>query len=961
MLLRMWGFMDSIRTNLRRASWLLTCMMMLVLVLPGLAFAEAPPQKVVRVGWYEDAYNITGKNGERSGYAYEYEQAVAAYTGWKYEYVRAGWSDLLQMVETGDIDLMEGVSYTDERVKSMLFSDLPMGEEKYYMYADLTHTNISADNLASLNGKRICLLKNSIQATQFFEWEKKHNLKMQYIFVNSVEEGKKGVAKHEIDAVISTETPHWVQAGMSAIATTGGSGIYFAINKQRPDLKKELDDAMRKMEYDRPFYADELYQRYLSASSVAVLSSEEKSWLANHGAVRMGYVKNDTGFSEVDEDTGKLEGVINDYLKFVQDALGNDVLHFELVGFDTQMEEMQALKENKIDMVFHASQTPYYAEINDLILSNTLLSVTQPVVTAKNYFDENAANTVAVTRDNLAMKWYISYNYPKWNVVEYDTFAEVENAVRNGQADCFVVKYRQLTRYIEDKKLHSVFLTHPGNSAFAVTRQNTVLLSILNKTLKTMPSSLLTGALSKYDNTLKKVTMMDFVKDNVVEVTTGLTAIFIMILLLILSLLHKSKLSEAKAKVAAAESQELNEELQKSRQELEAALARAEDASAAKTNFLFNMSHDIRTPMNALLGYTKLMKDELKEPKLLEYQEKMEQSGKLLLSILNNLLDMARIESGKAELEEEYNRVGSVVKSICEVFDVEAKQKGLRLEYEVKVQHEHILCDETKVKEIFTNLLSNAVKYTPAGGRTALRTVELPSDKDGYVKMRTEVSDTGIGMSKEFLPQLFESFSRERNTMMGNVAGTGLGMSIVKKLVDMMGGTIEVESELGKGSKFSVTLEHRLADPAYYDVQDQQESETANVDKALLRGKHILMAEDNNLNAEIAVLILGKLGLRIERVEDGVQCLSRIMQQPAGTYDAILMDIQMPNMDGYKATQAIRSLPDKAKAELPIVAMTANAFEEDKQDALKAGMNGHIAKPIDVDKVEKILLAIFNK
>ena len=949
--------MKNCKASLQRLLCLLLCL--LAFALPALA--QAPQPKVVRVGWYEDAYNITGAHGERSGYGYEYEQAVAAYTGWKYEYVRAGWSDLLQMVENGEIDLMAGISYTDERAQRMLFSDMPMGEEKYYLYADLTHTNISADNLESLNGKRLCLLEGSIQATQFYEWEKKHNLRMQYCFVNSFEEGKKGVANREFDAVISTETPHWVQAGMSAIATTGGSGIYFAINKNRPDLKKELDGAMRKMEYDKPFYADELYQRYLSASSVAVLSPEEKNWLAKHGAVRMGYVKNDTGFSEVNEDTGKLEGVINDYLKFVQDAWGKDVLRFELVGFDSQVEEMQALKENKIDMVFHASQTPYYAEINDLILSNTLLSVTQPVVTAKAYFDENAENTVAVARDNLAMKWYISYNYPKWNVVEYDTFAEVENAVRSGKADCFVAKYRQLTHYVEDKTLHSVFLTRPGNSAFAVTRQNTVLLSILNKTLKTMPASLLTGALSKYDNTLKKVTMMDFVKDNVVEVTAGITVTFILILLVILSLLHKSKLSEAKAKVAAAESQELNEKLQRSQQELELALARAEDASAAKTNFLFNMSHDIRTPMNALLGYTKLLKGELKSPKLLEYQEKMEQSGKLLLSILNNVLDMARIESGKIELDEEYNRVGNVLKTICEVFDVEAKKKGLRLVYETKVQHEHILCDSTKVKEIFTNLLSNAVKYTPAGGTITLRTVELPSDKDGYVRMRTEVRDTGIGMSKDFLPQLFEAFSRERNTTMGKVAGTGLGMSIVKKLVDMMGGTIEVESELGKGSKFTVTLEYRLAAPAYYDVKEEQQACAGAADKTLLRGKHILMAEDNNLNAEIAVLILGNIGLNIERVEDGVQCLSRIMQQPAGTYDAILMDIQMPNMDGYKATQAIRSLPDKAKAEIPIVAMTANAFEEDKQDALKAGMNGHIAKPIDVDKVEKTLLAIFNK
>ena len=937
--------------------WL--CLLSVLTLLPTQVMASIAEQKVVRVGWYEDAYNITGKNGVQSGYGYEFQQAVASYTGWKYEYVRAGWSDLLQMVQNGEIDIMSGISYTDERAQKMLFSELPMGFEKYYLYADLNNAGISASKLESLNGKRICLLENSIQATQFYKWETEHNLKMQHCYVNSFEAGKEGVANREFDAVISTETPQWVQQGMSAIAITGGSNIYFAINKNRPDLKKELDDAMRKMEYDKPFYADDLYKRYLTAASTPVLDDAEKEWLVQHGAIRIGVVNNDSGVSLIDEETGKLVGVINDYIKFATDCLGKQALKFELIQFSSQAEQIQALKDHKIDMIFHFSQNPYFAEENGFILSNTVLSVNMPAVTAKEYFNENTENNVAIETDNFLLKWYVAYNYPKWKILECASAEKAEDAVKNGKADCFIARYRQLTKYIEDKKLHSVFLTQPNNTAFAVNRDNPLLVSILNKTLRSMPPSMLNSAFSMYDNTLEKVTLLDFVKENLLLVATLFTTGFMIVLLVILSLLRKSKIAEAKARQAADETRELNQKLQDSQKQLQDAVQQAEEANKAKSTFLFNMSHDIRTPMNALLGYAKLMKHELKDKKLLHYQEKMEQSGKLLLSIINNVLDMARIESGKMELDESYVKMGDLFKEICGVFAVEAEKKHIKLTYINNVEHQHILCDTTKVKEIFTNLLSNAIKYTPDGGSVILASRELPCTDDGFVIIQTDVIDTGIGMSEKYLPVLFEAFSRERNTTAGKIAGTGLGMSIVKKMLDMMGGTITVASKLGKGSKFTVTLKHRIADEAYYE----QKAEAIDYEgsKKILQGKHILLAEDNELNAEIAMYILQQMGLVVERVEDGVQCVSMMEKQPAGTYDLILMDVQMPHMDGYKATQTIRRFADKQKACIPIVAMTANAFDEDKRNAFQAGMNGHIAKPIDIDKVEKALIALLQK
>ncbi|MDO4488386.1 MAG: ATP-binding protein [Eubacteriales bacterium] len=386
-------------------------------------------------------------------------------------------------------------------------------------------------------------------------------------------------------------------------------------------------------------------------------------------------------------------------------------------------------------------------------------------------------------------------------------------------------------------------------------------------------------------------------------------------------------------------------------------IAELESANEAKSNFLFNMSHDIRTPMNAILGYTALIKKELTDPKLLDYEEKIEQAGSLLLSLINNVLDMARIESGKTELDEDLSNIEPVISEIINVTKTEADKKNIEVTHSIDVKNDNFFCDETKIKEILINLLSNAVKYTPNGGKVSLTVQEIPCDREGFVRIETRVKDTGIGMSKDFIPHLFDSFSRERNTTTGKIAGTGLGMSIVKKLVELMDGSISVESELGKGTEFTVVLDHRIANVCHIERKSGTVSEAERAE--LLNGRHVLLAEDNDLNAEIASVMLSDMGLVIDRVDDGIKCVAQIEQMPAGTYDVILMDIQMPNMDGYKATQAIRNLSDDVKAQIPIIAMTANAFDSDKKKALDFGMNGHIAKPIDIEKVEEILLAVF--
>ena len=674
------------------------------------------------------------------------------------------------------------------------------------------------------------------------------------------------------------------------------------------------------------------------------LTGGEKSWLEEHGDIRMGFLNNDPAIFSMDETTGKLTGMLPEYVSYAKDCLGNQTLKFNIQDYDDYDEMLQALQNHEIDMIFYAGRNPDIAEKKGYALTNTAWTYNLMAVTDEKNFDEGNVYTVAVPKEKEALKQQLTFSYPQWNLVDYDSFEEAAEMITNEKADCFLMGASQAMVYDNNRDFKSVPLTKTMEACFAVKGGEETLLSILNKTLKGMPSGMLTSALAIYDSTADKVTFLDFVKDNMLAffLATGFSALSIIVIILVL--LRKARKAEAAAKLAANDTQKLNEKL-------EIALKKAEDASLAKTSFLNNMSHDIRTPMNVILGYAQLMENELNGkdiPEVLEHLEKLQQSGNLLLSIINNVLDMARIESGRMEIDENYCRIEDVWKSLFAVFDEKARKKNISLHYTMNVEHEHVLTDVTKVKEILVNILSNAIKYTPAGGSVMVYVDELPCDESGYMIVRIRISDTGIGMSQDYLTKIFEAFTREKNTTKSKIAGTGLGMSIVKNYVDLLGGTIDVESELGKGSTFTVTLKHRIADERYYVKKHIEESGTGN---EILEGRNILLAEDNDLNAEIAEAILERAGLRIERVENGIQCVNRILKMPAGTYDMIFMDIQMPQMDGYKATQTLRNWPAKDKACIPIIAMTANAFAEDKKKTMEAGMNAHLSKPLNVPEL----------
>ena len=934
------GTSETMQTLMRKSVCaLLSLLLLLSVVLPVKAAAETAPVKVVRVGSFEDTFNYVNEKGARKGYGYELLQTLSGYTGWQFEYVTCDWSDCFEKLENGEIDIMGGISYTEDRAEEMLFSDEPMGVEKYYLYADLSRADISASDFKTLNGKKIGVLMGTEPEVMLTEWEEKYGLETEHVNISNNEDVKQKLANHEIDCFVSLEESFWAERGISTITRVGESGIYYAINKNRPDIKEELDDAMRTLDEAAPFYTADLYKRYFSMDYTPILTGEEKAWLKEHGAIKMGFLTSDSGVSTFDPATGEFTGVITDYIQFAADCLGNQELEFQLVGYDSKEAELDALRSGEIDMIFHFDQNPNLAEEYHFARTNTTWITNLMAVTNKQYFNENNVNRIAVPQNKLSLKKYLAFYYPQWEIVDCDTQEDAAKLVKDGQADCFVTGISSENKYSKKYSFYSVPLVNPVRSCFAVNSGNRSLLSILNKTIKAMPVNMLAGALAMYKSSARKVTLSDFIKDNFFMAMLVSSIAVAAILLTILKLLQKARKAEAAARKAASDTQELNAKLQ-------VAVEKAESANRAKSTFLFNMSHDIRTPMNAIIGYADLASRHLDDPaKLKNYMENIQVCGQNLLILLNNVLDLARIENDKTEMEYSVSDIEKDFRNCVAMFRNQADSKGQTLMVTTQLQYPYIYADIPHLTEICTNLVSNAVKYTGAGGTIRCNVTQKPGEKEGWCDTVVTVADNGIGMSQEFQKHIFEPFERERTSTVSKVEGSGIGMGIVKKLVGLMGGTVAVESRIGVGSKFTVTIPCRIAS----EDETQAKRETNPSDQKCLCGTRILLTEDNDLNAEIAVELLQEEGCTVDRAKDGVECVDMLEKAANGTYQLILMDIQMPVMNGYDAARKIRGLDDPQKANIPIIAMTANAFTEDRQVALDAGMNDHIAKPINMN------------
>ncbi len=918
---------------------------LLIIVLPAAAEDSSGAGKVVRVGYFESARFQDGMTDEtpKSGYSYEYLQAVSNYTGWKYEYVYGDWSELYDMFLAGEIDVMAGISLTEERIGKILFPDNQMGTERYYLYKRDDDSTIS-DVPATLTGKKIGGVRDNLITICAQNWLKANGIDVEFVLFDDFEDRDAAFYASEIDCVAATDNNVAPEDGMSPLIKVGEMPYYLAVASGRVDLLNELNDALAKIDMVDIYFLERLQLEWFGNTALSsYLSGEEEEYVNSKGSLTVGYLSNLLPYSAVDSE-GNATGVVVDVMDAILDKLNiEDKLSVSYTPYSTYDEMIAAVRDGTVDIAFPVGGSTWYMERDGIDMTSAVVTTGMELAYLGEYTEETT-KTIAVSKTNNMQRYYIEENFPDAEIKLYDTQDDCLKAVLKGEVGSTTLNALRASAILKDsdyEDLSALLLGSGIDRGFGVAPEATTLLLILNRGLQVIGEDYGNNAAYHYTEGLYKYSFSDFVRDQLPVVATVCMILVVVILVTAIWLVRSSA--------------EMAEKEREHQVELDRLLKRAEAANRAKTSFLFNMSHDIRTPMNAIVGFTDILEKNEEDPvRRHECIEKIKVACKSLVELVNNILEMARIENNSVTLDEKPWNVAHLNDAVFTMFELQMKEKGIKFSFTPDVKHWYCYCDKTKLAEIYMNILSNAYKYTEPGGRVDCTMKELPVGKEGYVTYQVTISDNGIGMSEDFQKHLYEQFSRERTSTESHIQGTGLGLAIVKRYVDLMGGTIQVQSKKGVGTTFIITMTHRIAREEDVPAEEMDAAEDEGVE---FTGKHLLLAEDNDLNAEIAVEILTEAGFVVDRAENGKVCLEMLSAADAGTYDAILMDIQMPVMNGYETCRAIRALPDKAKASSIIIAMTANAFEEDRANALSAGMDGFVTKPIDV----KSLFATLRK
>ncbi len=914
---------------------------------------EKNEQQKIRIGWYDADHFQEGSSEKdvKNGYAYEYLQSVASYTGWEYDYVYGGWADLYEDFVDGKIDLLAGVSYTEDRIGLMNFPGHEMGYESYYMYKKAGDDRISGSDLKTLQGMKVGTLNNNLMTTYFEAWKSEMNVECEEVLFDDFTSRDQAFENGEIDAFIAVNNNISANSGFSPVIMVGKSSYYLAVAAKRTDLLEELNTALDSINESNPYFIESLQLKYFQNTAVnAALSTAESQWIKNNGVLKVGYIDNYMPFCGTDE-YGNITGVITDIFSVWQEQLSlKEELEIKYIPYQSYSKMITSLQEEEIDVAFPISDSIWISEQQGIVQTNNLIESSVYLI-YKGEYNGDSTKVIAYSDHSPFQKNYAITHYPDSDIYLTENAAECLNAVKDGKATCTFFNSGRAEEFLsanEYEDLNRLSLGENVNCCLGVKKGNNVIYSLLERGVCLMDKSTMTNEMYKYTNFDIKYTLSEFMADNVMVVVFVAIVIIGLIVCTTVMLaisLRKTKEQNRKEQEMLAITKQQKEDLEIAKNSLQEAVETAEKASQAKTNFLFNMSHDIRTPMNAILGFANLAEQSEGDPEqMLDYIKKIKTAGDILLSILNNVLEMSRIEKGTITLEEEACNIEKFNESLFSMFDAQMLQKKISFTRKAVIKNPYIYCDVIKMREIFLNILSNAYKYTEEGGSVDMFIEELPSQKNGYMTLRTTICDTGKGMSEDFLPTLFEEFSRERNSEGNRIEGTGLGMAIVKRFVELMDGTIEVNSKLGEGSTFIVTTSHRLA--TREDIKSLVPEKTEKMD---FTGKRLLLAEDMDVNAQIAMAFLKKSGFEVERAQNGQVCVDMVRDNPANYYNAILMDIQMPVLNGYEAATEIRKLSDSEKSNIPIIAMTANTFEEDRKNAISAGMNAHVGKPIVIE------------
>ena len=885
--------------------------------------------KTVRVGYFPYANFQEGGYGEhKQGAGYEYLQKISYITGWKYEYVYGSFKECLDMLADGEIDILGSVSYTPERAEAISFSDYAEGTERYWIYTRENHLNLTDGDLKQLNGCRIGVADGSYQKKLLEKWLDSNQLHAEIVACKGYDEIIKKQDADELDAFVIPALS--VDSDFIAIANIGVSDCYFGVSKSRPDLLKELNSALEEINNTKTDYSSKLYARYEGKAAINyALNMEEKQWLAAHeNTIRVGYLKDNLPFCG--EEDGKLTGILGTVLETVQKKYE---ITIKAVPCSTGIQMNEALQAGEIDIAGPIIQDFYTQEQFQVVLTDKIFDIT-PVVIYKGNDYSSSLSAIAATETSLYSELMVSLLFPDAEIKQYDTQEECLEAVANGKVGATVIPSSKINLLNESsltKSLSFAEMAKRQELGMFTTRENRRAATIINKAIE-QSSNILNGVvLAQNSVSEKKMTLQDVLAEYAGLVTGVSFAIIFVLLLLVYSLL----VSRKKQMEALKEAQNANA------------------ANIAKTTFLNHMSHDIRTPMNAIIGFTDIALKLKPDREVKNYLKKIRQSSEYLMTLMNDVLDISRIESGKLEYKPVPVDLGDMVNTVLSIARGYTENRDLIFTVSIeKLKNPYVMADELRIREVLLNIISNAVKFTKDGGTISFAAESRPGKDEQHIIVRFRISDTGIGMSEEFQTRIFDEFSQENNGARTSYKGTGLGMAIAKRYVDLMGGKIEISSRQGVGSIFTVEIPLLIAEHVPAEKEEKLKND---ID---VRGLHVLLAEDNDLNAEIAVTLLEEKGMIVTRAVDGKSALTQFCNTAPGTFELILMDIMMPEMNGYETTKAIRNMPDRPDGKkIPIIAMTANAFAEDIQAALDAGMDGHVAKPVDMG----VLLSVITK
>ena len=909
---------------------MLTALTVLGAVMPAPALAAQSDQqiKTVRVGWLVNNEGFQdGNPGERlSGWGYEYLQTLSYYTpGWQYEYVSGTFTELMDMLETGEIDLMPNISHSEERAQKLLFSSNPEGTERYYIYAKPDRDDLSKGDPQALQGLTIGYNPGVMQTTVGQQWLADEGITCTYKEMPGGGDLFAALANDEVDAIIMNDTISSTSA--SPMFYVGSSDYYFAVPKSRPDLMDDINSAMAAINRVNPRFNDEVKSNYSAQNSgSSSLTGDERTWLKeNNNTVTLGYLTGKLPYCNEGEN-GEMEGSLASLVTTLHDKFGITV---KTVAFESNEKLQKALTKGTVDVALPIYRDYWLAEQMGFVQSTSLGSMSLTVIHAGSDLSKDL-QSIACTNSSIVNHRVLESLYPTATITECESGDEMFNALALGKVSSIIVPSSRMETIRDKHDIEDYGKTELPNTAELscwISRGEPELLGIINKGIINAGDSLAASNYSSASYTAQESDTLRFLYRNRTAIAATLIGILsVSIILLIWSL--KRARTERKKAVAA---------------------------NAAKSAFLTRMSHDIRTPLNGILGLIEI--EELKEGDMQAAREsraKARVAANHLLSLINDILEMGRIEEHKMTLEHESFNLKELCDDALVLCRLRASDRGITLlnTSEPYAVDQSMIGSPTHIRRIIINLLDNSIKYNKHGGTATFFSTVKPLN-DTRALFCFTIEDTGIGMTPEFLKHIYEPFAQEGNDARSKFQGTGMGMPIVKSLIDMMGGTIEISSELGVGSTFDVQI------PLDIDRNPQARIKLVEATPSCsLAGMSVLLAEDNDLNAEIAQALLESEDVVTTRAANGNEAVDLYLSRPAGSFDAILMDIMMPGMDGYEATRVIRLSGKPDAADIPIIALTANAFAEDAKTAHDAGMNAHLSKPLDFEKLKNMLARI---